>query len=67
MKLSDANSDRFSIALICQHCNGRQPAYPNLMIEKHHADTDLEIALRLWPCMWCGETGDFTTVDFDRG
>ena len=61
MKPSEAHEKRISIRLSCNICGANQPAYVQGMIEGHGPDTELDVAIRRAPCIFCGVVGDFTT------
>ena len=65
MKLADVANLRSTVRLVCRACGSFQPSYPVVMMEKHSPDTELDNALRLWPCMFCRKPGDFSVTVAD--
>ena len=59
MTLSEVLATRSSVGIRCLECDAHQSAYIPHMIEKHHPDTEFEVALRRHECMFCGEIGRF--------
>jgi len=60
MKLIDALESGVSIRLSCKSCGAHQPAYTNLMVDKHGPDMEFEDAVKLERCFFCDTPGDFT-------
>lgn len=65
MNLTEALSTSITVRLVCQACGAHQPAYPQVMMEKHSPDTDLEVAILVWPCMFCDKKGQFVVTICD--
>ena len=61
--LEEVAARRASIELRCKVCRGSQAADLKGMIDKHWPGCQLEHAVRLWECYWCGERGRFGVVE----
>lgn len=56
MKLSQAA--KINVRLICFRCSGHQPGYILQLLEDHDESADLQVVLKVTPCMWCKNVGD---------
>ena len=60
MKLIDALESGIRTRLIYKSCGAHQPAYTNLMVDKHGPEMEFEEAVKLERCFSCDTQGDFT-------
>ena len=66
MNLGEAASSHSVVRLVCHNCGAHQPVGINELLERFTSETELEIALRLHPCMFCDQMGRFKVVVVDR-
>ena len=62
MNLSEAAASQSAIRLVCHHCGAHQPVGVNELLERFPPETEMEIALKLHPCMFCNQMGRFNVV-----
>lgn len=59
MTLSEILAIRSNVPVKCTACGSHTSAYIPAMIDKHHPDTDFDVALRRHVCLICGEMRGF--------
>lgn len=62
MKLCDVVEKQISVHLVCKVCGAHQPAYPQALVDRHGPDTELDVALKRAPCIFCDEAEQFTAM-----
>lgn len=63
MTLTEILTARSNVLLICMECDAHQSAYIPAMIEKHHPDTEFDVAVRRHDCQFCGVKGRFRYIE----